>query len=92
MLEITSDQPVASVKVNGRPNALEVPTTKVSIELEPDDEGKDIKVVATAADGRVTTGVAKDNAVTLSFANAVVPPAPAPAPKGPPPKGPRKKR
>jgi serine/threonine protein kinase len=79
MLEITADAPIASVRVDGRANDISAPTSKVSIELDPGDEGKDVPVVATASDGRVATGVAKDGAVTLSFANAKVP-APAPPP------------
>ncbi len=67
MLDLMADAPIARVKLGERSIDIDIPAPHVTLELEPDEVGKELPVVVTSSDGRFASGTMKDES-TLALA------------------------
>ncbi len=85
MLHVTANAPIARVSIAGREVDAEIAAPTVGVELTAEDEGRTLKIVVTAADGRTATATAEPGTreleVAFGGARAVVAPPPSPKEK-----------
>jgi eukaryotic-like serine/threonine-protein kinase len=79
-LDIKANAPIARVRIAGRAIDIDVPAPHVSVELEGDEPGKELAIVATSTDGRIANATAKDAEVAVTFGAKPPPPPPTPPP------------